>query len=138
MATIRDVMPPFELLQPTSTEDAVALLDEHGSDAWVFAGGLDSLDWFKDRVKRPKVVVSLGGVDELKEIRSTDDGLEIGAMAALIEVINHPEVRSAYPTLSDAARAAASPRSPSAARTRSRAGPRRSRPPPPPSPRFRW
>ena len=50
MATIRDVMPPFELLQPTSTEDAVALLDEHGSDAWVFAGGLDSLDWFKDRV----------------------------------------------------------------------------------------
>ena len=33
----------------------------------------------------------------------------VGAMAALIEVINHPEVRSAYPTLSDAARAAASP-----------------------------
>ena len=109
MAIIRDVMSPFELFQPASTDDALALLDEHGADAWVFAGGLDSLDWFKDRVKRPKVVVSLSGVEELKQIRSTDEGLEIGAMATLIDVINHPEVRAAYSTLSDAARAAASP-----------------------------
>lgn len=109
MATIRDVMPPFELFQPVSTDAALALLGEHGSDAWVLAGGLDSLDWFKDRVKRPKVVVSLSGVDELKQIRSTDAGLEIGAMATLIDVINHPEVQSAYSILSDAARAAASP-----------------------------
>ena len=109
MAIIRDVMPPFELFQPASTDDACALLDEHGADAWVFAGGLDSLDWFKDRVKRPKVVVSLSGVEELKQIRATERGLEIGAMATLIDVINHPEVRSAYSTLSDAARAAASP-----------------------------
>jgi len=109
VATIRDVMPPFELFQPVSTDAALALLGEHGSDAWVLAGGLDSLDWFKDRVKRPKVVVSLSGVDELKQIRSTDAGLEIGAMATLIDVINHPEVQSAYSILSDAARAAASP-----------------------------
>ena len=109
MAIIRDVMPAFELVQPTSVDDAVALLDQHGTDAWVFAGGLDSLDWFKDRVKTPKVVVSLSAVDELKEIRSNQDGLEIGAMATLIDVINHPEVKSGYPILADAARAAASP-----------------------------
>ena len=109
MAIIRDVMPPFELFQPVTTDDALALLDEHGVDAWVFAGGLDSLDWFKDRVKRPKVVVSLSAVEELKQIRSTDEGLEIGAMATLIDVINHPTIRSSYSTLSDAARAAASP-----------------------------
>ena len=109
MAIIRDVMPAFELVQPTSVDDAMALLDQHGTDAWVFAGGLDSLDWFKDRVKTPKVVVSLSAVDELKQIRSNQDGLEIGAMARLIDVINHPEVKSGYPILADAARAAASP-----------------------------
>ena len=109
MAVIRDVMSPFELFQPTSTDDALALLDQHGADAWVFAGGLDSLDWFKDRVKQPKVIVSLGGVDELKEIRSTDDGLEIGAMATLIGVIDHASVQSSFPILAEAARAAASP-----------------------------
>ena len=109
MAIIRDVMPAFELVQPTSVDDAMALLDQHGTDAWVFAGGLDSLDWFKDRVKTPKVVVSLSAVDELKQIRSNQDGLEIGAMATLVDVINHPEVKSGYPILADAARAAASP-----------------------------
>ena len=109
MAIIRDVMSPFELFQPTSTDDALALLDQHGADAWVFAGGLDSLDWFKDRVKQPKVVVSLGDIDELKEIRTSDDGLEIGAMATLIDVIDHTGVRSLFPILAEAARAAASP-----------------------------
>ena len=109
MAVIRDVMPPFELFQPASTDAAVALLDQHGSDAWVLGGGLDSLDWFKDRVKRPKVVVALSGIDELKQIRQTDDGLELGSMATLIDVINHAEVRANFATLSEAAHAAASP-----------------------------
>ena len=71
MAVIRDVIPQLELFQPTSADDALALLAEHGSDAWVYAGGLDTLDWFKDRVKRPRVVVDLGGVESLKEIRSS-------------------------------------------------------------------
>ena len=59
MAVIRDVIPQLELFQPSSADDALALLAEHGSDAWVYAGGLDTLDWFKDRVKRPRVVVDL-------------------------------------------------------------------------------
>ena len=61
MAVIRDVMPAFELFQPTSVDDALALLDRHGADAWVLAGGLDSFDWLKDRIKRPRVVVDLSG-----------------------------------------------------------------------------
>ena len=110
MAVIRDVIPRLELFQPTSADDALALLAEHGSDAWVYAGGLDTLDWFKDRVKRPRVVVDLGGVDSLKEIRSTaDGGIEIGAMARLIDVIEHADIRSQFPALAYAARTAASP-----------------------------
>ena len=109
MAVIRDVIPQLELFQPTSADDALALLAEHGSDAWVYAGGLDTLDWFKDRVKRPRVVVDLGGVESLKEIRSTADGIEIGAMARLIDVINNSDIRSQFPALAFAARSAASP-----------------------------
>ena len=109
MAVIRDMMPAFELFQPTSVDDAVALLAEHGADAWALAGGLDSFDWFKDRTKRPAVVVDLGGVEALKGIRSSADGLEIGAMTTLTEVVRHPEVVKNYNLLLDAAEAAASP-----------------------------
>src|SRR6185312_12015905 len=53
MAVIRDVMPAFELFQPATINGALALLDQYGSDAWVMAGGLDSFDWLKDRIKKP-------------------------------------------------------------------------------------
>lgn len=109
MAVIRDVIPQLELFQPSTAEDAVALLAEHGSDAWVYAGGLDTLDWFKDRVKRPRVVVDLGAIESLREIRSTQDGIEIGAMARLIDVVNHSEIQAQFPALAFAAKSAASP-----------------------------
>jgi xanthine dehydrogenase YagS FAD-binding subunit len=92
MAVIRDVMPAFDLLQPSSAADAQRLLQENGSDAWVLAGGLDSFDWLKDRIKKPAVVVDLSGIDELKGIRSTSDGLEIGAMTTLTDIVNHPAI----------------------------------------------
>ena len=58
---IRDVMPAFELFQPTSVDARWRCSTEHGADAWVLAGGLDSFDWLKDRIKRPRVVVDLSG-----------------------------------------------------------------------------
>jgi len=45
MAIIRDIMPAFELFQPATTDDALRLASQHGSDAWVMAGGLDTFDW---------------------------------------------------------------------------------------------
>jgi xanthine dehydrogenase YagS FAD-binding subunit len=109
MAVIRDIMPAFELFQPASIADALNLLDRYGSDAWIFAGGLDSFDWLKDRIKRPRYVVDLGAVEELKGIRERDGGLEIGAMTTLTEVVRHPVVRERYAILMDAAESAASP-----------------------------
>jgi len=102
-------MPAFELFQPASTADALNLLDRYGADAWIFAGGLDSFDWLKDRIKRPRYVVDLGGIAELKGIRERDGGLEIGAMTTLTEVVRHPIVRERYAILTEAAEAAASP-----------------------------
>ena len=109
MAVIHDVMPAFELFQPTSVDDTLALLDRYRSEAWVMAGGLDSFDWLKDRIKRPKVVVDLSQVKELSGVREVGGGLEFGATTTLTEVVRHPMVREKYGILMEAAEAAASP-----------------------------
>ena len=109
MAVIRDVMPAFELLQPNSIADAQKLLQQYREDAWVMAGGLDSFDWLKDRIKRPKAVVDLSGIAELKGIRTINDGIEIGATTTLTEVVNHPIIREKYGLLAEGAELAASP-----------------------------
>lgn len=109
MATIRDMMPAFTLFQPESVEDAVALLGEHGPNAWVLAGGLDSMDWLKDRIKRPDAVVDLGGIDALKGVREVDGGLEIGALMTLTDVARNPDVVADYPLLAEAAGVVATP-----------------------------
>ena len=79
MPPIRDVMPAFELFQPASVSDALGVLNRHGADAWVMAGGMDTFDWLKDRIKKPKVVVDLGMINELRGIKDAGGGLEIGA-----------------------------------------------------------
>jgi xanthine dehydrogenase YagS FAD-binding subunit len=109
MAVIHDVIPAFELFQPTSVDDALALQARHGAKAWVLAGGLDSFDWFKDRIKRPEVVIDLSQVKELRGVRQAGDGLEIGAMTTLTEVVRHPMIREKFGILPNAAEAAASP-----------------------------
>jgi xanthine dehydrogenase YagS FAD-binding subunit len=109
MAVIRDVMPAFELLQPDSIAEAQILLQQNGSDAWVLAGGLDSFDWLKDRIKRPKTLIDLTGIRELRGIRTTSDGIEIGAMTTLTEVAQHPVIREKYSILAEAAELVASP-----------------------------
>jgi xanthine dehydrogenase YagS FAD-binding subunit len=102
-------MPTFQLYQPTSVADAQKLLQQHGSDALVLAGGLDSMDWLKDRIRKPKVVVDLGGIEELKGIRETSDGVQIGAMTTLTEVAQNPVVQQKYRILGQAAELVASP-----------------------------
>jgi xanthine dehydrogenase YagS FAD-binding subunit len=102
-------MPAFELFQPANVNDAIGLLDRYGRDAWVLGGGLDSFDWLKDRIKRPKVVVDLSQINELSGVREANGGLEIGAMSTLTEVVRHPTVKEKFSILSTGAEAAASP-----------------------------
>ena len=109
MAVIRDVMPAFQLFQPSSVADAQKLLEQHGADAWVMAGGLDSFDWLKDRIKKPKALVDLSGIEELRGIRATGDGIEIGAMTTLTEIVRHPVLKQKYGLLTQAAELVASP-----------------------------
>jgi xanthine dehydrogenase YagS FAD-binding subunit len=109
MAVIRDVMPAFELVQPNSINDAQRVLEQQGDNGWVLAGGMDSFDWLKDRIKKPKVVVDLSGIGELKGVRTTAEGIEIGAMTTLTEVVQHPVIREKYKLLAESAELVASP-----------------------------
>ena len=109
MANMKDMIPAFDLVQPTSIEDAVDILKDNGEEAWVLAGGLDTFDWLKDRIKRPRVVVDLGAIEEIKGIRDEAGGLEIGAMTTLTEVANHQRVRAEYSLLANAAEHVATP-----------------------------
>jgi len=105
----RDMMSAFELFQPTQINDALALLDRYGKKGWVYAGGKDSLDWFKDRNKKPEAVVDLNGIDELKGISETSSGVEIGALTTLSELEQNPLLKKKYPLLAEAAGRVASP-----------------------------
>jgi xanthine dehydrogenase YagS FAD-binding subunit len=109
MATIRDVMPLFELYQPESLADTLRLLDRFDARAWILAGGLDSFDWLKDRAKRTEVVIDLSSVSELSGIKDVDGGLEIGAATTLTEIVRHPVVQKRFALLREAAELVASP-----------------------------
>ena len=110
MAIIHDVMPVFELFQPTTVEDTVALLEQYEKDAWVLAGGLDTFDWFKDRNKRRQIVVDLSGVEALRGVKkAANGGLEIGATTTLTDVANNAMVKESFRLLSQAAALVASP-----------------------------
>src|SRR3989441_1330740 len=109
MAVIRDIIPAFELFQPTSIDDAVRLADKYRDDYWVLAGGLDSMDWLKDRLKKPRSVIDLSRIRELVGIRDVNGGVEIGAMTPLVEVVRYPLVRERFGLLAEAAELVASP-----------------------------
>src|SRR5258708_26689376 len=109
---VKDMMPNFELFQPKQVKDALDILDSYGKDAWKMAGGYDSLVWFKERIKRPKAVVDLSGIQEMHGIKETADGVEIGALTSLTEVERNPLIKPKYRLLSDAVAKVASPQIP--------------------------
>jgi len=103
------MMASFELYQPDSVDNAIDLLGRFGEDGWPIAGGNDTLDWFKDRVKYAQYVVDLTGIAELRGIRETPGGIEIGALTTLTEIEQSPLLQERYRVLADAARRVASP-----------------------------
>jgi xanthine dehydrogenase YagS FAD-binding subunit len=70
---------------------------------------MDSFDWLKDRIKRPRVVVDLSQVQGLRGIKALNGGLEIGAATTLTEVVRDPLVRDKFGLLMEAAGLVASP-----------------------------
>lgn len=107
----KDMMPMFELYQPTDIGNALDLANKLGADGWKVAGGQDSLDWIKDRAKRTTAVIDLTRIADagLKGIRKTADGIEIGALTTLTEVEQNDLIISNFSLLASAAGKVASP-----------------------------
>lgn len=102
-------LPTFQLHEPTTVEEACALLAEHGAAARVLAGGTDLLPNLKHELYDCEHVVSLGRLGELRGVRVEGDSLVIGAMTPLAEVAASAEVRAHAPALAQATSLVAGP-----------------------------
>lgn len=104
-----DNMPDMELYQPVQVEDALALASRLADRGWLLGGGQDTYGWIKDRAKRPEALIDLNGIESMRGIRETSDGIEIGALATLTEISSNPLIRDRYELLAKAASVVASP-----------------------------
>lgn len=93
-------LPAFSLEVPDTLSDAVSLAAE--PEARIVAGGTDLLPSMKHRLFRPRLLVSLSGLQELRGVRIEDGALTIGASCTLLEVLRHPLVRTHAPALAAA------------------------------------
>jgi CO/xanthine dehydrogenase FAD-binding subunit len=71
--------PPFEYTAPDTVDEVLALLEEHGDEAKVIAGGQSLVPMLAMRLARPAHLVDVNGVSSLAGIHDRGDGLAIGA-----------------------------------------------------------
>jgi carbon-monoxide dehydrogenase medium subunit len=91
---------PFEYYAPTTIEDALSLLAEHGYDAKVLAGGQSLIPMMNFRLVQPSVLVDLNNIPELSYIRPDENGgLCLGAMTRHHQVEIDPLVAERMPLL---------------------------------------
>jgi len=69
----------FEYVRPTSVEEAVAALVEHGDDAKILAGGHSLLPLMKLRLAMPAVLIDISRIPGLSYVRVDGDEVAIGA-----------------------------------------------------------
>jgi len=95
-------MRAFDLLQPRTTDEAIALLTKHGDDSQIVAGGAMLLILMQQGLVSPSVLISLSDIDELGGLTESDDELRIGATATLREIEQSALVAERYPILREA------------------------------------
>ncbi len=100
---------PFDYFAPSTLDQAVALLAEHGPDAKVLAGGQSLIPLMKLRLAEPPVLVDLNGVGDLAGIEERGDHLRIGAMTRHAALESSELIGSRYPLIADAAAVIADP-----------------------------
>ena len=97
----------FTYIRAKSIKDALTHLS--GEGAKILSGGTDLLGCMRDHVFSLKSVISINGLNDLKGIRETAEGLHIGALVTLTQIADSPAVNQHYPALAQGAASAASP-----------------------------
>ena len=103
-------MHEFEYLEPDSVEHASQLLAECGEESRVIAGGTALLLGMRQRMLSPSHLISLGKLDELRQIEfEAGNGLIIGALARHADVAGSPIIQQHFPMLASMAGRVANP-----------------------------
>ena len=97
-------METFKYARPESVAEAVALLDEHGPDARILAGGTDLVIGLREGWVKPALLIDLKGIAEAQAgIREHDGNLVIGAATVMTDVVEDELVQRHFPALVEAA-----------------------------------
>jgi aerobic carbon-monoxide dehydrogenase medium subunit len=101
----------FDYQEPTTLKKAFGLMEKHGEDARVIAGGTSLLIMMRQRLLMPKLLISLERIPKFGKITySAKDGLRIGAGARHRDIELFPAVKKHYPLLHETFRKVAQPR----------------------------
>lgn len=103
-------MNDFQYHAPRTLEEALGLLEEHGDEARIIAGGTALMLFMKQRLVQPGHLVGLHRVPGLDGISSTEEGVHIGAMCTHRTVETSPVLRELVPLLGETYRHVATPR----------------------------
>jgi aerobic carbon-monoxide dehydrogenase medium subunit len=93
----------FEYLAPTTLDEALALLEEHGEDAKVLAGGQSLIPLMKLRFASPGVLVDINGISALGRLEEVGGALHLGALVRHKACERSELLQARYGTLGDAA-----------------------------------
>ena len=93
----------FDYVKPRSLDQVISLLQEHGDDARLLAGGQSLLASLNMRLSEPRLLVDITGLDALRGISVQGGMLRIGALATHTEIEGSPLIAQAAPLLSAAA-----------------------------------
>ena len=99
----------FQYYAPTSVAEAAELLEQHGEDAKLLAGGHSLIPLMKLRLSEPQVVIDLGRISDMAYIRDENGGLAIGAMTTYAQLESSDLVAARAPVLAEAASQVADP-----------------------------
>jgi aerobic carbon-monoxide dehydrogenase medium subunit len=100
---------PFEYARAGSVAEAIDLLEQHGEDARLIAGGHSLLPMMKLRLAAPSMLIDINDLDDLTRIRVDGDTLRIGAMVRHAELLASSVVGEHFRILHDAERVIADP-----------------------------
>lgn len=99
------MLPKFDYYAPETLQDTLELLEKHGRDAKLLAGGTDLIVSLRAREQRPKSLIDIKGVKDLHELSYDEKhGLTVGAAVNLNKLIHYDAVSKNYPLLQEAVR----------------------------------
>ncbi len=93
----------FDYQRASSVSEAISLLQKHGEDSKILAGGHSLVPTMKLRLATPGTLIDIGGISELKYINDKGDYLAIGARATHWDIESSDLVAQKAPALSQAA-----------------------------------